>query len=156
MQKIKEKVAYLQGLTHGLNVDDHSAEGKLLVNIIDVLDDIAEEFQHINLVQEDLESYVESIDEDLNDLEEEIYETDEDLDELDDDYVEVNCPHCHEDVTFEANVLGDDDMVEVTCPYCGNVVYDNTAEYTERSVAGELKSSGAAGIDLKRAMHPGI
>jgi sarcosine oxidase delta subunit len=153
MQKIKEKVAYLQGLTHGLNVDDHSAEGKLLVNIIDVLDDIAEEFQHINLVQEDLENYVESIDEDLNELEEEIYEAEDDLD---DDYVEVNCPHCHEDVTFEANVLGEEDMVEVTCPYCGNVVYDNTAEFTERSDAIDIRPSNASGIDLKRAMHPGI
>lgn len=153
MQKIKEKVAYLQGLTHGLNVDNHSAEGKLLVNIIDVLDDIAEEFQHINLAQEDLENYVESIDEDLNDLEEEIYESEEDM--ADDDYVEVNCPHCHEDVTFEANVLGEEDMVEVTCPYCGNVVYDNTLEHAERSTI-DVKLSNNNRIDLKNAMHPGI
>ncbi|MCE5287350.1 MAG: AraC family transcriptional regulator [Pelosinus sp.] len=153
MQKIKEKVAYLQGLTHGLNVDDHSAEGKLLVNIIDVLDDIAEEFQHINLVHEDLENYVESIDDDLNELEEEIYESEEDTE--DDDYVEVNCPHCHENVTFESSVLGEDDMVEVTCPYCGNIVYDNSLEQGERSDTIDVRPSSAS-IDLKRAMHPGI
>ena len=74
MGNIKERVAYLQGLTQGLNVSLHSAEGKLLINIIDVLDDMAEEINNIQMEQADLEAYVESMDEDLTDLEEEVYE----------------------------------------------------------------------------------
>ena len=75
MANIKERVAYLQGLSRGLNIRLHSAEGKLLINIIDVLDDMAEEINNIQMGQADLETYVESMDEDLTDLEEEVYDS---------------------------------------------------------------------------------
>ncbi len=122
MGKIKERVAYLQGLTQGLNIGSHSAEGKLLLNIIDVLDDMAEEFTHLQIVQEDLETYVESMDEDLTDLEDEVYE-----DVNEDEFVEVKCPTCNETVSFESDILKDD-AVEVSCPHCGDVVYDSALE----------------------------
>ena len=70
MGNIKERVAYLQGLTQGLNISLHSAEGKLLINIIDVLGNMAEEINNVQMGQADLEAYVESMDEDLTDLEE--------------------------------------------------------------------------------------
>ena len=75
MAKIKERVAYLQGLSQGLNIHLHSAEGKLLINIIDVLDDMADAINNIQMEQADLETYVESMDEDLTDLEEEVYDS---------------------------------------------------------------------------------
>ena len=87
MVNLKERVAYLQGLTQGLNINSLSAEGKLLVNIIDVLDAMAEELNNIQMEQEDLKSYVESLDEDLTDLEEEVYGDDDDSGR--EDYVEV-------------------------------------------------------------------
>ena len=78
IKNIKDRVGYLQGLALGLNISLHSAEGKLLINIIDVLDDMADEFNNIQMSQADLEAYVESMDEDLTDLEEEVYEDDGD------------------------------------------------------------------------------
>ena len=75
MTKIKQRVAYLQGLSQGLNIHLHSAEGKLLINIIDVLNDMADEINNIQMEQADLETYVESMDEDLTDLEEEVYDS---------------------------------------------------------------------------------
>lgn len=78
MKNIKDRVAYLQGLALGLNICLHSAEGKLLINIIDVLDDMADALNNIQMSQVDLEAYVESMDEDLTDLEEEVYEDDGD------------------------------------------------------------------------------
>ena len=75
MAKIKERVAYLQGLSKGLNIHLHSAEGKLLINIIDVLDDMGDELNNIQMGQADLEAYIESMDEDLTDLEEEVYDS---------------------------------------------------------------------------------
>lgn len=162
MGNLKEKVAYLQGLTQGLNVSDHSSEGKLLLNIIDVLDDMADEMQTMSLAQEDLEEYVETMDEDLTDLEEEVYEEeliDTDTD-IDDDFVEVDCPVCHETVTFESEILDEDDAVEVTCPYCGGVVYDNTLEFDETDdlddsdlIDVEATSSSST---LKHGIHPGV
>ena len=75
MANIKERVAYLQGLSRGLNIRLHSEEGKLLINIIDVLDDMADEINNIQMGQADLETYVESMDEDLTNLEEEVYDS---------------------------------------------------------------------------------
>lgn len=147
MGNIKERVAYLQGLTQGLNVSSHSAEGKLLVNIIDVLDDMAEEFTHIQMVQEDLETYVESMDDDLTDLEEEVYE-----DVTGDESVEVQCPSCHETVSFESNLLEEDDEdVEVSCPHCGEIVYDSALEI-ETTAIGD----GMGNTDFRYGIHPGI
>lgn len=146
MANIKEKVAYLQGLTQGLNVSGTSSEGKLLLNIIDVLDDMAEELQNMTMVHEDLENYVETIDEDLTELEEEVYE-----EEFDDDYVEVECPFCHEEVAFESELLDDDDAVEVTCPHCGEVVYDNVLEFDDVDIDSDYSDSG-----IKGGIHPGL
>ena len=70
MRNIKERVVYLQGLSQGLNIRLHSDEGKLLINIIDVLGNMAEEINNVQMGQADLEAYVESMDEDLTDLEE--------------------------------------------------------------------------------------
>ncbi|MDU2065326.1 MAG: hypothetical protein E6713_10855 [Sporomusaceae bacterium] len=88
---VKEKVAYLQGLKKGLNVNDASAEGKLLIHVIDALDTFAGEIEGLSLSQEELGEYVETIDDDLSDLEEEVY-----VDTLDDDYMEVECPEYHD------------------------------------------------------------
>lgn len=154
MGNLKEQVAYLQGLTKGLNLTDSSAEGKMLLKIVDVLDDFAEEMQYIHAAQEELETYVETIDEDLTDLEEDIYEnTEEDYidavaeEYTEEDMVEVACPVCHEEVTFEAEILDDDDAVEVTCPYCGGIVYDNTLKLEEE--ASTSRSS-------RHLIHPGV
>ncbi len=124
MGHVKEKVSYLQGLTKGLAVNDQSAEGKLLINIIDVLDDFAEEFESIADAHDDLEDYVETIDEDLTELEGEVYE---DPDYDNGDYLEVECPTCHDQVAFESDVLHDDKEVEITCPSCGTVVYESNS-----------------------------
>ncbi len=146
MGNIKERVAYLQGLTQGLNVNNQSAEGKLLINIIDVLDDMAEEFNNIQMVQEDLETYVESMDEDLTDLEEEVYE-DVDSEEL----VEVQCPSCHETVSFDARLLEEDDDLEVSCPHCGDTVYDSALEMEVTAIGNGQNDS-----DFRYGIHPGI
>lgn len=142
MGNIKEKVAYLQGLTKGLNVSGQSSEGKLLLNMVDVLQDMAEEIDCLHSGQDDLENYVETIDEDLTDLEEEVYE---DVDDI--ETVEVECPACHETVAFESDLLNEDDVVEVTCPNCGEVVYDNTLDFTD---------DGEEEIVFRRSVHPGV
>ncbi len=146
MGNIKERVAYLQGLTQGLNVNERSAEGKLLINIIDVLDDMAEEFNNIQMVQEDLETYIESMDDDLTDLEDEVYE-DIDNQEL----VEVQCPSCHETVSFESSLLESDDDLEVSCPHCGDIVYDSTLEIEVSDM-----DNGQVNSDFRYGIHPGI
>ena len=150
MGNIKERVAYLHGLTQGLNINSQSAEGKLLINIIDVLDDMAEEFNNIQMVQEDLETFVESMDEDLSDLEEEVYE-----EAITDDFVDVECPSCRETVSFESDILEEDDDIEVSCPHCGETVYDSTLEIDEIDMDDERMITNSS-TNLRYGIHPGI
>ncbi len=124
MKDLQKKIAYLQGLSEGMEVGD-SKEGKLLKEILEVLEDMADCMANVYEGQEDLENYLESLDSDLADLEDDFYEDDE---FEDDDYVEVTCPNCHEEVCFDSDILYDDDLIEVTCPECGAVVFVNGEE----------------------------
>lgn len=121
MSDLKSRVAYLQGLTAGMELDTESKEGKLLNGIIDVLQDFADSFDELEEAQEQLENYVETIDEDLCQLEDDFYEAT--------DYVEVECPNCGETVCFDSDILDDDEVVEITCPNCDEVVYINDDSY---------------------------
>ncbi len=119
---ISEKVAYLKGLAEGLNVDESTKEGKLLLAIVDVLNDMAEEFADIEDEIVDLEDGLDAVSDDLNDVEEFLYETSDDEDEEEDDeddddeYFVTTCPECEEEVIFDESVLEDG---EVICPNCG-------------------------------------
>ncbi len=122
MNDLKTRVAYLQGLSAGLDLSAESKEGKLLKGIIEVLDDFADSVGDLEEAQEQLEDYLDTIDEDLYVLEDEFYENAEACGE---EYIEVDCPGCGETVCFEADIVEDDDIVEVTCPNCDEVVFIN-------------------------------
>lgn len=109
MSEMKNKVAYLKGLTDGLKIDKESKEGQMLLAIVDVLDDMAYEV-------DELYDIVGDIDEDLNDIEDEIYgEEDDDMDDEQDDLFEVNCPNCDEPVLIDDEML---DSEKIICPNC--------------------------------------
>lgn len=80
MDFLLQKVSYLQGLADGLGVDDTTKEGKLLLHIIDTLEEFADVLADTIDDQVELEEYVNFIDEDLSDLEDEVYEDEEDED----------------------------------------------------------------------------
>jgi len=146
---LKEKIAYLQGLAEGIDLDKDSKEGKLFAAVIEVMDDMALSIEGIALNQSECESYLEALDEDLGDLEDDIYgedgeymleDDDEDEEEADDDYeecqcegeecdcgnyVEVACPHCFSVINIEPGILDDDDVLEITCPNCDELIYVN-------------------------------
>lgn len=142
MNDLKKKIAYLQGLAEGINLDKGSNEGKLFLAVINVLDEMVMTIEGISLNQTEVESYLEALDEDLGDLEDDIYGEDgEYLDEDKDDdedeeqcqcdeeecdcgnYLEVVCPHCLSVINFEPSILEDDDVPEITCPNCDEVIY---------------------------------
>lgn len=120
MGNVQGKVSYLQGLAKGLNFSSQSVEGKLLLNMVDVLESVAQEIQTMHLAQKDLEEYVDSIDEDLEHLETLVY------DDSDSGILHVECPNCNAEIVFEASELDEDEPVEITCPTCGNTVYETS------------------------------
>ncbi|MDK2887554.1 MAG: hypothetical protein PWP72_432 [Thermoanaerobacter sp.] len=142
MEDLKARVAYLQGLSAGMDLEKESKEGRLLSSIIDVLGDFANSFDELQEAQEQLEDYLESIDEDLYSLEDEVYE--DRPDRHDDDYMEVECPRCGEIVCFDRDILDDEDVIEVTCPNCDEVVFVNDNAYTSADEPEELEGSAGA------------
>jgi DNA-directed RNA polymerase subunit RPC12/RpoP len=120
MENLKEKVSYLKGLSDGLGITHDTKEGKLLIAIIDVLDDMSIAVDDLQDTQEELDEYVEAIDEDLAKLEDDIYEEDDEEDE-DDGYIEFECPNCHETVFLDEDMIDDDDVVR--CPNCDEPIH---------------------------------
>ena len=85
MDYLFQRVSYLKGLVEGLKIEENTDEGKVLLAIIDTLEDFAEAMNGLAEDQEELENYVSFIDEDLTDVEEELYGvTDDDLEDFED------------------------------------------------------------------------
>ena len=80
MSHLNEKVSYLRGLMEGMKLDTTTNEGMLLSKIVDVLDSMACDIADLADAHEELNEYVDSIDQDLAELEE-VFE-----DELEDEY----------------------------------------------------------------------
>lgn len=137
MNSLKAKVAYLQGLSNGLEEAPASKEGKLLKEIINTLDEFADSVG-------DLEGYVESIDEDLQYLEDEIYENGA----AGSDDLEVECPRCGETVCFDSAILEDDDLIEVTCPECNEVVFTNDGDSSLKNMPAVIEGEVGTGRAL--------
>ena len=118
MMTVTEKVAYLKGLAEGMKMDDSTNEGKLLLAIIDTLDDIALTVSDMEDSMTELAAQVDEIDDDLGAVEEDLYCDDDDCDCDDDDEAlyEVECPKCGDIICLDEDML---DEGEIDCPNCG-------------------------------------
>ncbi len=117
MEELLKNVSYLKGLAEGLKLEEKSDEGKVLIKIIDCLDEIVENMYDLAADQEDLFDQIDAIDEDLAEIEDIVYD-DEEYDDEDDDfeYFEVECPNCHEVVYIDEDYFDDDKPI--VCPNC--------------------------------------
>lgn len=97
MDYLGQKVSYLKGLAEGLGIDDSSKEGKLLLHIVEALEDFADVLAETIENQVDLEEYVNFIDEDLADIEEDIYGEEDDDDLYDEDEFDFDFDDCCDD-----------------------------------------------------------
>lgn len=119
---LRQKVAYLQGMAAGLGLDPQDKEARILTQVIDLLSEISEALYDLKGSHEELESYVEDVDQDLSVVEEDLYGDD---DEADAEVMEVKCPNCGTVLHLER--LGsddDDDTLDLICPNCGEMIYD--------------------------------
>ncbi len=134
MSKLTDKAAYIKGLAEGMKLEDGSNEQKLLLNLIDVVGDMASDLEELEEAHDDLSDFVDSIDEDLEQLEDILGDEDADDDEDDDGgefgeiegaeggniYVECVCPKCH--ALFYAPEGDVDAKAKFVCPRCGEKV----------------------------------
>ena len=101
---VSEKVAYLKGLTQGLELDENDKIVKVLNAIVDTLDEVAEAMGELELDVVDISDQVDAVDEDLADLEDFIYEDNFDEDE-DDELYEIKCPECEKTMVVDIEAL---------------------------------------------------
>jgi hypothetical protein len=73
MDYLYEKIAYLNGLIDGMEMDETTKEGKAISAIADILEDIIETIDDMDEEQAEMEEYVELMDDDLSIIEEEVF-----------------------------------------------------------------------------------
>ncbi|WPC40922.1 CD1247 N-terminal domain-containing protein [Clostridium sp. JS66] len=121
MSDIISKVAYLNGLVDGLEIDTTTKEGKVLTEIINVLKVIAEEVDEISESQKYMEDYIDAIDEDLSSLQDDMYDDDYELCEDEgDNFIQLKCSNCGDDVYVDKDIVKQKE--KITCPNCHNLI----------------------------------
>ena len=126
MATLKENAAYLKGLAEGMGIDDAKNENKLILKLIDLVDEMAERIDDLEDYLDELDAKVDEIDEDLGAVEEDFYD-DEDYDDEDDEYdfddddiYEFSCDNCGDSVFVDGDLLDEDEPI--ICPSCGKEV----------------------------------
>ena len=116
---INEKSAYLKGLMDGLNLNQETAEGKMIASIVDLLGDITKKLTAVEDTTIAISDELDEIEEDLDAIEDFIM--DEEDDEYDDD--DYDYDDDDEDYDDEGFDFGDEDttIYEVECA-CGNII----------------------------------
>ena len=114
--KLTEKMSYLQGLIQGLDIDSTSKEGKALLAMTDVMNEMVVYIEDLQSQVDELTELCDILDEDLGAVEEDLYNEDDcDCDDCDCD---DDC--CCDDDDYDFS--DDDELYEVTCPTCGDTI----------------------------------
>lgn len=123
MNSILERVAYLKGLADGLKIDTKSDEGKLLLETIDILEELALAIDNVEYRQDLIIEDMEDMDMDLSDLESYVYELDFDgidsfedfdFDEFEEKYLDIFEDFEEEDEDdFEEELEESENMEEI-------------------------------------------
>lgn len=109
-----ERVAYIRGLVEGLGIDEKDPMGRVVSEIVDVLDEMAASVEDMDNYMTELDEYVGEIDEDLEAVEDFLDEECDCADE--DDFYSVVCPNCGEEFCVDDETA---QKGELNCPNCG-------------------------------------
>lgn len=134
MSKLTDKASYLKGLAAGMKLNMDKDSNKLILEILDVLGEIAEELEKQGNAFDELNDYVERIDDDLTELNDYVESIEDDLVEiqdacLDDDEC-CDCDDCEDDEDCDCEDCcddeddddedDDDELISYACPSCGH------------------------------------
>lgn len=115
------KVSYISGLMDGLQIDKNTKEGKILVEVVNVLKSMAEEMEDMSESQKNIKEYIDMVDEDLSDLQDNFHYDDYELyEDEENNFVQFKCPECGDDIYIDKDIISQRD--EITCPNCHNTV----------------------------------
>ena len=163
--ELGEKMSYLQGLLDGLEIDRTTKEGKLLVQVIEVMREMSDTIDDLQSQVDELTELCDVLDEDLGEVEETLLDCcekdhhhhhghghccchddddeDDDFDYDDFDYDDEN----YEDFDYD----DDDELYEVCCPICDETIVLDETMLDEGSIecpcCGELLEFDFLGDD---------
>ncbi len=149
MSKLTDRISFLKGMAAGMKLNMDKDSNKLMLEMLTVMGEMAEEMAAMTEAHNDLNEYVESIDDDLADLEETLFgdedehgpdcdcdecagddeedeEDDEDDDVMDDDLILYACPHCGHEIEFSASDVDFDE--DYLCPACDKPIFPEVEE----------------------------
>lgn len=113
MDHLTDRAAYLRGLAEGMGLNKDTNENKLLLEMISLMDEMAQKISELDADMGELEEYVEDLDADLSDMEDALFDDEDDDCDCDD------CDCCHED---------GEEALSFDCPHCGKNVLVKAAD----------------------------
>lgn len=139
MSDLIDRVSRLKGMAAAMKLNMEEDSSRLMLEMLSLMGQMAEELQAMQDAHSELSEYVESLDDDLADLAESVFDDgdeaddgpmhmdDDEPDELDDeDMIVYACPHCGREIEFSpADVDFDEDFL---CPACGKAVFPEVEE----------------------------
>ena len=136
MSSITDRTAYLRGLAEGLNLDKEKHENRLMLEMLAVMDEMAQKIKDVEGDVDELDEYVESIDGDLGDIEDALFGEDEDDDDAEeeeefepfdeDEELSFDCPHCGKTMQIKAADIDFDERP--LCPNCHKPFFPDIEE----------------------------
>lgn len=141
MGNLTDRVAYLKGMAEGMKLAEDTNEHKLMLKMLDALEAMAHEMDDVTRQQEEINDFLENIDEDLGELEDYVYGDDEDCccghdhdDEDDDDddedaVIEYECSHCGYKAQLDMSDFDYDE--EFLCPRCNQPFFEDEDDEDE-------------------------
>lgn len=116
MSNLTDRAAYLRGLAEGMGLNKEKNENKLILEMLSLMDEMAQKVNELDGDVGELEEYVEDIDSDLSDMEDILFgDEDDECDGCDDD-----CDCCGE--------YDDEEELSFDCPHCGKTVQVKAAD----------------------------
>ena len=129
MKHIKDRISYIKGLMNELEFDENSKEGLIFNELLNLVEGLS---LKVDETREELEEYVDSIDNELLEIKRDFYDYD-DLDEelksfqsggddenSDVEYEEIKCSSCNEIIYIDKSII--DEGQQVLCPCCHNII----------------------------------
>ncbi len=137
MSSLTDRTAYLRGLAEGMNLAKDQNENKLLLEMLSVMDEMAQKINELDADIGELDEYVESIDDDLSDMEEVLFGGDDESCDCDDEDCEecqfdeneelsFDCPHCGTPMRLKAADIDFDESP--VCPKCQKPFFPDVIE----------------------------
>lgn len=115
--KLSEQMSYLKGLVDGMEIDLSTKEGKVLTQIMEVLQSAVLYIDDLQNQVDELTELCEDLDEDLGNVEEFLLD---DEDEDDDDFdFDCDCDDDDNDYDFDDE---EEELYETVCPTCENTI----------------------------------